>query len=402
MDRNRTKFSERLMDTLDRLDPVTLRSYLLRVLREEEFLGGILNSLREGIIVIDTGLRVRSINPAARQMFGINEDAVGQPIAKYLKQFAWEDLLRIPSDSWGRFSRREMEIFYPEHRFLSFYLMPVPERPDMRHRNLPLASLIFHDVTETYEANEQHVETQKVKAITQLAAGVAHELGNPLNSLGIRLQLMKRKLGKYHLDETEREEIGAGLAVIGQEVTRLDTIVRNFLSAVRPQHLEVTTLDLGKILRQSLEFMQLEIETHAIKIELLLPESVPTLTGDAGQLTQAFYNIIKNAIQAMPDGGLLAIECTADDNYVHIKFADTGKGLDDEDISRIMEPYYTTKSSGTGLGLLIVDRIVRAHGGMLGIDGQKGRGASFTISLPHQSRRIRQLASGGGREEQED
>lgn len=394
MNRKQGNFYERLMGSLDRLDPANLRSYLFRVIREQSFLEEIFDSLREGIIVIDTGLRVRSINTAAKHIFGINEEAVGQPVGKYLKQFAWEDLQRIPTESWGRFSRRELEIFYPEHRFLSFYLMPVPERPDMRKRDLPLATLIFHDVTETYEANEQHVETQKVKAITQLAAGVAHELGNPLNSLGIRLQIMKRKLKKYELAEEQRGELEQNIGIIEQEVTRLDTIVRNFLSAVRPEHLEVTNVDLREILKASLEFMQVEIESHQIKIELSLPETMPTLSGDSGQLTQAFYNIIKNAIQAMPDGGLLAIDCTADDNYVHIKFTDSGKGLSDEDISRIMEPYYTTKSSGTGLGLLIVDRIVRAHGGMLGIDGQQGKGASFTISLPHQSRRIRQLSSG--------
>lgn len=391
MEKPSKNFYDRMVDRLDRLDPSSLQLYLLRLMKEKGFLEGIFNSIKEGIIVIDNTLRIRIINTAALNLFGIKEDAVGQYIGKHFKQFAWDELLQVPPENWGRFSRRELEVFYPERRFLSFYLMPVPERPDMNKRGLPLATLIFHDVTETFQATEQTVETQKVKAITQLAAGVAHELGNPLNSLGIHLQILRRKL-QQQPEMVSTQVVSDFVEVAEQEITRLDAIVKNFLNAVRPGQLQLSALDLRKLLSEAIGFMRPEIESKGIQVEVSFPDTIPVLTGDAGQLTQAFFNIIKNAFQAMPDGGLLQILCSVDDIYVHVKFTDSGKGLSDSEISRIMEPYFTTKSSGTGLGLLIVDRIVHAHGGELAIEGSPGQGASFTLSLPRHARIIRQIA----------
>ena len=134
--------------------------------------------------------------------------------------------------------------------------------------------------------------------------------------------------------------------------------------------------------------------TAEIAVEARVPVGIPMLLGDAGQLTQAAYNLIKNAIQAMSEGGRLTIDVEADDVHVHVRFADTGPGIDEVALQRLMEPYFTTKSSGTGLGLLIVDRIVRAHGGELTIESRPGEGAAFTISLPRHARMVRQLEAG--------
>jgi two-component system, sporulation sensor kinase E len=393
MDKKNSTFYDRLVERMDRMDPSSLQVYLMRLIREKGFLEGIFNSIREGLIVIDNGLKIRIINTAAIDMFGINEDAVGQYIGKYFKQFDWDELLRVSPESWGSFSRRELEVFYPQHRFLSFYLMPVPERPDMRKRGLPLATLIFHDITESYQESEQNVETQKVKVITQMAASVAHELGNPLNSLGIHLQILKRKLKQQEDGKIEVAEVGNFIDVAEQEISRLDAIVKNFLNAVRPDKLQLEPLDLKSLLSEAISFMRPEIEGKAIQVEISFPDSIPILTGDPGQLTRAFFNIIKNAIQAMPDGGLLNINCGVDDVFVHVKFADTGKGLSDRELSRLMEPYFTTKNEGHGLGLIIVDRIIRAHGGELSIEGKPGQGATFTISLPRHARIVRRLTS---------
>lgn len=393
MDKKNNSFYDRLVDRMDRIDPSSLQVYLMRLIREKGFLEGIFNTIREGLIVIDNNLKIRIINSAAIEMFGISEEAVGQYIGKYFKQFDWEELLRASPENWGRFSRRELEVFYPQRRFLSFYLMPVPERPDMRKRGLPLATMIFHDITESYQEREQNVETQKVKVITQMAASVAHELGNPLNSLGIHLQILKRKLKQQQDGKVSVSDVEKFTDVAEQEISRLDAIVKNFLNAVRPGELHLQPLDLKNLLSEAVGFMRPEIEGKAIQVEISFPDSIPALTGDPGQLTRAFFNIIKNAIQAMPDGGLLYINCSVDDVFVHVKFTDTGKGLSDRELSRLMEPYFTTKSDGHGLGLIIVDRIIHAHGGELAIEGSPGQGATFTISLPRHARIIRQLAS---------
>ena len=364
---------------MGKLDAASLRKYLNIALNEKDFFEDIFDTLREGIIVLDNALRIRIANPAAMRLFGIPDSAIGQPIARYFRQFDWAQLLNVPADEWGRFSRQEMEIFYPERRFLSFYLIPAPEPPELSNEDQLLATLIFHDVTEHRNDNEKTLEAQRVTAITQLAAGVAHELGNPLNALGIRLQILNRKL-KQENPDILREATAQFVDVAEQELQRLDGIVKNFLNAIRPTQLSLAPVNLKDLLVGTLGFLEPELQAKDISV-------------DAGQLTQAFFNLLKNAMQAMPNGGKIKITCTVDDVFVHLRFADNGPGFTKEQLARFMEPYYTTKENGHGLGLLIVDRIVRSHGGDFAIDGKPGAGAAFTISLPRHARIIRQLAA---------
>lgn len=390
MPSRRNNFYDRLQERLERLDHASLKRYLQQAISDKGFFEDIFDTLREGIIVIDNALRIQVANPAALRLFGMPEDVIGEPIGKFFRQIDWTELLRLPASEWGRFSRQEIEIFYPERRYLSFYLLPAPEPPSLGNDDQLLATLIFHDITERLQDNEKAVETQRVTAITQLAAGVAHELGNPLNALSIRLQLLKRKLERGSPEKIE-EATRQFVDIADQELARLDAIVKNFLSAVRPTQLELAPVNLPDLLVSAAGFLEPELKAKDISIELDFPELVPTIMGDAGQLTQAFFNLIKNAMQAMPNGGKLTISCRVDDVYVHLRFADNGKGLTREELSRLMEAYYTTKPGGHGLGLLIVDRIVRSHGGDLAIDGKPGEGAAFTISLPRHARVVRQL-----------
>ncbi len=388
----RSTISSRLKGRLDRLDPDTLQKYLERALEEKSFFEEIFDTLHEGLIVIDSALRIRIANPAALRLFGLPEEAIGAPIGKYFRQIDWSELNRLPASEWGRFSRREIEIFYPERRFLSFYLLPAPRPPERAGDDQLLATLIFHDITETTQDNAKTVETQRVTAITQLAAGVAHELGNPLNALGIRLQLLKRKL-RGDDDAALRAAATQFAEIADQELARLDAIVKNFLNAVRPGLLDLKPIDLKALLIGALGFLEPELQSKDIDVELDFPQVVPAISGDAGQLTQAFFNLIKNAMQAMPNGGRLRVTCSIDDVYVHLRFADNGPGISRKDLTHLLEPYFTTKEGGHGLGLLIVDRIVRAHGGDLAIDGAPGAGAAFTISLPRHARIVRQLGA---------
>ena len=384
-------FTEKVLGRLDKLDQESLQTCLFSLIKERGFLENVFDAIHEAIIVVDRQRNIRYTNKAAFTLLGIDNDAVGAPLGKYLKTQNWEELLPSDDTRWWNAARREMEVFYPEHRFLSFYVMPLGDSDiEKTYDDLALTTLIFNDITEVTEENVRHTETQKVKAITMLAAGVAHELGNPLNSLGIHLQLLKRNLSKCEQTK-ELEKAEEHLEIAQQEIKRLDSIVKNFLSAVRPVPPKMLPLNIEDILRDALGFMQNEIENRAIWVELDLPEAIPLLLGDKDQLMQAAYNLIKNAIQAMPDGGRISISVTVDDIYVNLRFTDTGCGFDQAQIANLMEAYFTTKANGHGLGLLIVDRIVRAHGGELTIEGSPGKGAAFTISLPRQSRMVRQL-----------
>jgi two-component system, sporulation sensor kinase E len=142
-------------------------------------------------------------------------------------------------------------------------------------------------------------------------------------------------------------------------------------------------------------FLEAEIEERDIIVELELDQSIPPLELDRDQVKQAFYNVIRNAFQAMKTGGILRIRSGADETHAFVVFADTGGGIDPQNISRLTEPYFTTKAGGTGLGLMIVKRIVAAHGGTLGIESTQGKGLTVTIRLPRADRRVRFLEDGG-------
>lgn len=381
---------DRLIEKMDRLDPSSLQLYVFRLIREKGFLETLFNTIREGVIVVDSSLKIRFINNAAQALLGIGEDPSDQRIDRYLREVDWDQLRHSGPNPWPHMYRQELEIFYPEHRYLTFYLVPVRSADDNANLKVPLATLLLEDVTETHRDLNEHIESQKVKAITMLTAGVAHELGNPLNSLNIHLQLLSRRLAAMAENDDVRDarelvEIASG------EVARLDSIVTNFLQAVRPVPPTMKPIDLRKLLSEAIAFMRLEIEDRGIGVEVEFADDIPQVLGDADQLKQAFYNILKNAIHAMEGGGRLQIVCTVRDAFVDLRFIDTGKGISAEDMSRIMDAYFSTRPGGTGLGLLIVDRIVRSHGGELGIESSPDQGAVFTISLPLKHRRIRLL-----------
>ncbi len=389
---NKNNFLDRIIERLDRLDPSSVQGYVLRLVRERGFLETVFNTIREGVMVIDHELGIHYCNPASQSLLGLPDDFSELRLDRFLRDVDWKRLMSADPAEWYRISMQEIEVYYPIHRYLKFYL--VPYKSEHERDLFPMAIIILHDVTDVHKDTAETIESQKVKAITMLAAGVAHEIGNPLNSLNIHLQLLGRRLAQT-TDKVLAAEAKEFMDVATQEIERLDTIINNFLRAVRPVSPEMTRLRISQVLSEALGFMRREIEDRNILVEASWAENLPMIMGDADQLKQAFFNLIKNAVQAMPDGGLLRIGCKNGDEMLEISFADNGKGIPQEKLGRILEPYYTTRSDGTGLGLLIVDRIVRSHGGELGIDTVEGQGTVFTIRLPLQERKVRLLKAPG-------
>jgi two-component system, sporulation sensor kinase E len=291
-----------------------------------------------------------------------------------------------------------MEIFYPANRFINFYVVPLmierrSENDGVHEIGEPVGyAMILRDITETRRSTEKTIESERLNALTLLAAGVAHEIGNPLNSLHIHLQLMERAVKK--LDSQPREELQESIDIARSEISRLDSIVTQFLRAIRPSKPQLKRENINALIDESVRFFAAEIQDRDIVVEQELRSDLPMLELDRDQMKQAFYNIIKNSFEAMKRRGVLRIRTDMDDTHVIVSFTDTGGGISAENLSRVFEPYFTTKASGSGLGLLIVRRIVREHGGELSIESGEGSGVTTKIRLPYIDKRVRMLEAG--------
>ena len=383
----KTSFLDKLIGRMERVDPQSLQTVVLKLAREKGFLETLFNTIQEGIIVTDADGRITYLNAAAGQLLGINpERAVGEPLSNYLRDLDWQKIWSADKEEWRKVFTHELEVFYPQQRFISFYIVPVA---DEQNSVVTGMAIILRDVTETRQRAESTIESEKLSAITLLAAGVAHEIGNPLNSLNIHLQLMERELKK--LARAQGERLREDLRVARDEITRLDQIINQFLRAIRPAHPELQPTTVNEVIAETLTLLEREIGDRDILVEQELAEGLPRILLDRAQLKQAFYNVIKNALQAMHSGGILRIRTEADDTQVTISFIDSGHGIAAEQIGQLFEPYFTTRQNGTGLGLMIVQRIVREHGGTIEVESNKGRGTTFRIKLPIHEKRTRLL-----------
>jgi two-component system, sporulation sensor kinase E len=400
----RSVFLDKLIDRLDRVDPESLQAHFLHLAQERGLLETIFQSIQEGVLVMDSEGKLSYANRAAGALLGFNpETATGRPITRYMHEIDWDRILDFDEGEWSKLITREIEITYPEHRYVSFYVVPL-SADDIDASGVVV---ILRDVTKDRLQEASVLESERLNAVKLLAAGVAHEIGNPLNALNIHLQLLDREmhavragLGGEGAEAPEpaalADEIGdlqELVDVARNEVSRLDLIITQFLRAIRPAKPDMKPVLIQTVLEEALTLLRHEVANRDIDIEIVCPESLPTIHVDRDQIKQAFFNLTKNAFQAMPDGGSLQISLRTSDEFLEVAFQDTGVGINPEDLGRIFEPYHTSKSTGSGLGLMIVQRIVQEHGGHIELMSKPEAGTRFTLYLPLAERRIRLLTA---------
>ncbi len=384
-------FIDKLMSRLDRLDPDSLQKQFLHLASDKGLLETIFHAIHEGIVVLDRKGRITYANRATETLLGIRlESATGQPIQRYLREVEWDLILNLDEDEWSRLVSREIELTYPEVRYIDFYVVPMA----LVTKGEKGAVLILRDVTREREHQASTVESEKLQALTLLAAGVAHEIGNPLNSLHIHLQLMQRELEQVAVEG--RETLEELLSVATQEVARLDQIIHQFLRAVRPTRPQLEDGRLTEMIDETLRVLQQEIKDRGIFVEVEHDADLPAVKVDRGQIKQALFNVVKNAMEAMSDGGLLKVTTFVEGQFIGVSFQDNGAGIKPDELGQIFDAYHTTKAEGTGLGLMIVQRIIREHGGQIEVDSRPGEGTTFTFYLPNEIRRTRLLKAHRG------
>lgn len=349
-----------------------------RMLRDTSALANeVVSSLPVGLMVMGSDGRIAFINQAAEKITGINPD---EALGKAPGQIFPLEISTIIDDFPGNKTILEQDLectFSGEH---TTSLSVTASRIVNHAGDLVAGILILRDLTEVRKLQEEVRRSEKLAALGGLAAGIAHEIRNPLSSLKGLASFFGNKF-------PEGSEDREAATVMISEVDRLNRVISELLEFARPSELKLKPTDLNQLLEHSVRLVRQDAETKGIEINLTKDESLPKALLDPDRFSQCLLNLYLNAIQAMEAGGRLSVKSiSGPGNALRIAVSDTGKGIEKNAIQKIFDPYFTTKPTGTGLGLAIVHKIVEAHKGRIEVGSSPGQETVFTISIPAASR----------------
>jgi signal transduction histidine kinase len=389
------QFIRRALQKLNKLTTEQVRDLLVSASDDIDRLETVLNSLAEGILVCDTRHYLVLANKGAERFLPIiyyEQDS--EPIWQVVRDEKVAEFLRATLQSGDKAQDREFDVeVMGIQRLLSISVLPLV----MDHQ--VTGSLIYaEDITEKRSKEAYLRRAESLASLTTLAAGVAHEIKNPLGSLSIHIQLIQKAMTSnrelyYKAHPSGKDSLGQEpsayfdlldkyIGVVNEEIDRLNRIVVDFLFAVRPMDMNLRIGDINAFIGELTQFVWYELEQAHIECVLDLDQGLPFISFDERYMKQALLNLIKNAIAAMASGGILTIKTEAKDGEVCISIRDTGMGIPEENLLKIFEPYFTTKETGSGLGLTLVFKIIREHQGEISVKSKEGEGTCFTLTLP--------------------
>ncbi len=370
------RFLQRALGRIQKMDPERIRSLLGDVAAETELLEMVMESMSDGVVVTDRENRILLVNKSAERMlpFG-SEDLAEKVLWETIQDREIAAFFEHHLQGLDKVIDREFTLGEGAARTLSLNVMPL-----VREGAIQGNVIHIEDVTEKRAREARLRRAESLASLTTLTAGVAHEIKNPLASIAIHLELIRKAIeGRRNVPS---KKVAENLAVIKEEVERLNRIVVDFLFAVRPMNAELVPEDLNRLVRELMDFMRFELERAGITVELELLEACPLIGLDEKYMKQALLNIVKNAISAMPQGGTLRIATLRKASMLVLTVSDTGVGIPEENLAKIFEPYFTTREFGSGLGLTLVYKIVKEHLGDIAVSSKVGQGTTFILSFP--------------------
>ena len=372
------RFVQRALKKLSKLTEEQIYDLIMTLSRENEKLEVVLDSMNEAVIVADRSHKIILINKPAERLLTVAMNEIQPELPAWtcirdphIAAFVMDMLQQQETVQDREFAMEDGGSI----RTLSCSIVPL-----VQNGHIEGSIIAAEDVTERKMRESRLRRFESLASLTTLAAGVAHEIKNPLGSIGIHMQLIEKSIRK--IERSDSDQLNKYITVVNEEVDRLNKIVVDFLFAVRPMDVQPLDCCLGKIVSELLEFVQYELKQNRIEVQTEIPDKLPMLQLDERYIKQAVLNIVKNAISAMPQGGVLTvtIENKRDDVLLHI--SDTGVGIDPAIQNRIFEPYFTTKDFGSGLGLTLVYKICKEHMAEVSVHSTIDEGSRFTIQFP--------------------
>lgn len=375
-------FIKKFLERLDRVDQDQLELFLKDLAGEIDLFHALLDQANEGILIFNNRQEVEFANLRAIEILryekkkdiinrSLDDVIYNKDLRKYLKyKIGEEESIKAEEHVMGMPLVRVMRInFYPvrnSENLIDYYYFS------------------FTDITRQKLEELKNRRQESISSMGHLAAGLAHEIKNPLASVDIHLKLLKRYLDAAS-DFENKKDLSDSLKVVQEELNRLNSIVQDFLSSIRPISLDLEKLSLKALFTELLGFLALEFKSKKIEVQFLPEDNLPPVLADSKYLRMVFLNLLKNAMEALEEvseNRNIIIKITENFPVIEILVKDSGKGIETGKLDKIFDPYFTTKSYGTGIGLTLVHKIITEHGGNIKVESREGSGAEFTVMLP--------------------
>ena len=380
----RNQFFDKIIKNFDKVSDIEKKRIIERLALLSNSQNIIIENLEEGIIAIDINGIIQGINKKACFLLSIPINSEDKAISKCINNTNIGRLILELLEA----NNTDTKIIKDDKndRMLQIDILPLGDS------GIIIGTLIkIFDITKSYESAQKLKRAEQLASFTTLAAGVAHEIKNPLGSISIYVQLIE-KIIKKNMDNDCQcyNEFRDYCNIIKEEISRLEDTINSFLFSVRKLVLNLEDININSLILSTVDFLKYEIENNNIKIDIKFDIENLILKIDEKYIKQCLINIIQNSIDSIiekkkhnkSDENNISIKLKLLDNYALISIKDTGIGIKEEELSKIFEPYFTTKRNGTGLGLTNVIRIIEAHNGSFNIESKYGFGSEAIIKLP--------------------